>query len=332
MTGRILLIDDAANWYESIASALEDEGYKVVWANGRVRARQEIDSGHRFDVAMVNLNLISDFPVPDGQGYLILQELEKKWPELPKIALSAFDKPDDSTMAEKVSELYYRYNVKYVAIKSRRGFVNHLVNAINEIVSGCAPQIHKEGEKQMGWETIVALAVATMLPYIVEFAKSAASETGKETVKVASEGVKALAQKAWQWLEHTVSESGSESDKEVWENFKKKPKSYKDALAGVILRLCPNEDVVLRGYTEGVIQAVEQREGAQIYVLLEKKFMRGDIEEMASRITSEWKDKVSVNYNKTELANWVIGYSQTRNLLSELIAAMLIVNPSVVLE
>jgi hypothetical protein len=184
------------------------------------------------------------------------------------------------------------------------------------------------GNKHMDWNTIISLAVSAVSPYATAFALSTATAAGIKLGEAASESIKGL----WQWIHQTVFESDDESAKQVWQNFTEDPQSNKDALVDVILRLSPHEDTALRGFVQGVIQEVERREAAQFYTLLEASFTLNDVRKVASRVNPQWEDELGSDPNKVKLATWVINYTYKRKQLTDLIAAMLEVNPTVMLQ
>jgi predicted MPP superfamily phosphohydrolase/CheY-like chemotaxis protein len=134
--GTILLIDDQEQWYQVVADILQDEGYTVEWARDRAGARErlEADVEGKIDIVSVNLNLKSDSPFLDGIGYRMLEELQQRWPDLPRIAISALH---DQNARYKIVDLYDKYKVKHVAIKpleDQGDFSERLLHAVADIL------------------------------------------------------------------------------------------------------------------------------------------------------------------------------------------------------
>jgi len=187
----------------------------------------------------------------------------------------------------------------------------------------------ERGRNHMDWNTIVSLAVSAVSPYAIAFATSAASAAGKELIEAASENIKGL----WQWIRETVSGSDDEPAKHAWESFKKDPQSNRDALVGVIRRLSPDDDTVLRGYVQGIIQEAQSRKGADLVSLLDNTsyYTFNDLMRICSRVNPQWEGEVG-SPTRENLARWVVNYAPTRNKQPDLIAAMLEVNPTVMLQ
>lgn len=175
----------------------------------------------------------------------------------------------------------------------------------------------------MDWNTIVSLAVSAV-------ATSAATAAGKELVGAASENIKNL----WKWIRETISGSDDKSVKQALERFEKAPESNKNALVEAIRQLSPDDDTVLRGYVQGLIQEVQIRKGANLFSLLDNRayYTLDDLKRICSRVSPQWEDETGSNPKRTALARWVVNYAPTRNKQQDLIAAMLEVNPTVMLQ
>ena len=182
----------------------------------------------------------------------------------------------------------------------------------------------------MDWNTTVSLAISALSPYVAAFGTSAATTTGTKLGEAAFENVKKL----WQRIGQVISESGGKSAKQTWEDFKQDPAGKRDALVDVIRGLSPSGDAVLRGYVHGLIQEVELRKGAQLYSLLDnrKLYTFTDVKRICSRISPGWEDELGSNPPREKLARWVVTYAPTRNKWQDLIAGMLEVNPTVMLQ
>ena len=163
----------------------------------------------------------------------------------------------------------------------------------------------------MDWNTIVSTAVSAM------------------AVEAAFEGIKGL----WNWVRETVFESHDESARQVLESFQEDPESNRDALIDVIRRLSPDDDTVLRGYVEGLIQEVQILKGAHLFSLLDNPsyYTFDDLKRICSRVNPQWAGETG-DPRREGLARWVVNYAPTRKRQQDLIAAMIEVNPIVMLQ
>jgi hypothetical protein len=213
-------------------------------------------------------------------------------------------------MARKVVELYDRFDIKYVAIKGDID-TSELIHKINEIVS------MKGDVKAMNWETIVTTVVSAIAPYATIFGTSAASAVGTKFGEAVSENV----QRLWEWIRQSIEGRGNAQDKQILEDFKLNPSKYQDALVQTVLRLAPQEDAVLRQYTQDLIQ--------ELFRLLDNydNFTIVDLKRICSRVSVHWENEVP-NPTSEALSRWVSGYARTRHKEKELVAAMLEINPN----
>jgi len=108
----ILLVDNSDTWGTYMVETLRDEGFNVIWGESKREAESLLEKNKDIKAVITELNLKSNSLGLDGQGYLLLEQLEKLHPQLPKIVLSALE--NDGKL---VRDLYERYNVNYVAIK-----------------------------------------------------------------------------------------------------------------------------------------------------------------------------------------------------------------------
>jgi CheY-like chemotaxis protein len=317
MSGTILFVDDDRSWYETIDGILRDEGYEVIWVPSRVALQALLDANRKVDIAITNLNLKPNSLVLDGTGYIILEYLQKQWPQLPKIVISSLqelpniDKPASGIkMAKKVIELYDRYKVDYVAIKGDVD-ANELVHKINGIIS------LKGSMKTMNWETIVTTVVSAITPYAVALGTSTVSAFGSK-FGVAIYG---NVQKIWGWIRQNIEGSGNEQDKQLWENFKNDPVSYRKQLADTLLRLVPVEDTEIRQNAHSLIQG--------LYILLDNydNFTLTDLKRICSRLSVRWENEVP-NPTTEAMARWAANYARTRRKEQDLVVAILEINPS----
>jgi CheY-like chemotaxis protein len=317
MSGTILFVDDAANWYEAVSNLLEDEEYTVIWAKTKVDAMSKMKA-HNIDLVITNLNLKPNFPVLDGEGYSLLELLKEECPDIPRIVLSALREPESaSAMAEKVAELYSYYKVRHVAIKGGDKFSNKLIHEIKEIMKeklNSAP--NHGGKKTMNWETIITTVVSAITPYAAALGTSAVSAAGSKF----GESIFNNVQKLWEWIRQNIEGKGDEQDKQLWEDFKNNPARYKDTLAQTLLRLAPAEDATLRKNAQNLIQ--------ELYRLLDNydNFTLIDLRRICSRLNVHWENEIP-NPTTEALARWAANYARTRHKEQELVAAIFDINP-----
>ena len=319
MSGTILFVDDAVNWYEAVSNLLEDEEYAVIWAKTKVDAISKIKSNN-IDLVITNLNLKPNFPVLDGDGYSLLEILKEECPDIPRIVLSALREPENAfAMAEKVAELYSYYKVRHVAIKGGDKFSNKLINEIKEIMAEKSKfDPNHGGKKSMNWETIITTAVSAITPYAVALGTSAVSAAGSKL----GESIFNNVQKLWEWIRQNIEGKGDEQDKQIWEDFKNEPAKYQSNLAQTLLRLAPTEDMELRQSAQNLIQ--------ELYRLLDNydNFTLTDLKRICNRLSVHWENEVP-NPTTESLARWAATYARTRHKEQELVAAILEINPGV---
>ena len=82
MQARILVIDDDAVACEFLQEALSREGYEVASFTSALLALEEDLSGYDL--------LMSDIRMPDMDGLQFLSAVQKKWPDLPVILMTAY--------------------------------------------------------------------------------------------------------------------------------------------------------------------------------------------------------------------------------------------------
>jgi two-component system, chemotaxis family, CheB/CheR fusion protein len=81
---RILLVDDHDDTARALARLLGLSGYQVLTATS-VAGAIELCEVHRFDL------LISDIGLPDGTGYELMRELNRRTGEVKGIAVSGYE-------------------------------------------------------------------------------------------------------------------------------------------------------------------------------------------------------------------------------------------------
>jgi CheY-like chemotaxis protein len=303
MEPTILLIDDVERWGTWMAESLSDEGFQVIWGRSKRDAISFLEKNKEIEAVITNLNLIEGAPVLDGQGYLILEYLQEHYPQLPKIVISTL-----GNEGERVGDLYHRYKVNYVAIKSDKELVPKLVHELRELFS--------TKRRPMNWESIITTVVSAITPYAVTLGTSAVSAAGAKF----GESVFSNVQNLWEWIRQNIEGKGDEQDKQIWEDFKNEPVKYQSVLAQTLLRLAPTEDVSLRKDAENLIQ--------ELYRLLDNynNFSLTDLKRICGRLSVHWENEVP-NPTTESLARWAATYVRTRHKEQDLVAAILEINP-----
>lgn len=88
---RLLLVEDDNLLAESLAEALEDEGYRVD-ITARVREAESLMASEDYSLAVLDLGL------PDGSGLALLERWRKEGRELPILVLTARDSWEDKVL------------------------------------------------------------------------------------------------------------------------------------------------------------------------------------------------------------------------------------------
>ena len=97
-TPRIIVVEDHADTAEGLRRFLTHIGYKVYIAPDVASARA-LAKAVEFDV------LLSDIRLPDGTGWDLMRELKEDRPELPAVAISAFNSDDEIARSKRVGFL-----------------------------------------------------------------------------------------------------------------------------------------------------------------------------------------------------------------------------------
>jgi DNA-binding NtrC family response regulator len=88
----ILLIDDEENLRRTLALILQREGYQVETAATVKEARQRLETS-TYDLTFLDLKL------PDANGLTLLPDLNRRFPNMPVLVLTAHDKLDAAVEA-----------------------------------------------------------------------------------------------------------------------------------------------------------------------------------------------------------------------------------------
>ncbi len=327
---RILVIEDQPNWQDLIGELIQEVADEIGCAIEVVIATRFVEALKSIAATFYDCVTV-DNALPDGKmARALIDRIGNLGYRVPVVVVSGQVKPSD------VGDFFQDYRIDGFFWKGEdfepKKFKNTLARLLAPVKKGeelQGLQRKERGDRLMDWNTIISLAVSAVSPYAVAFATSAATVAGKELVETASESIKRL----WQWINQTISKSNDKSARKVWEGFKKDPRSNKDALVDAIWRLSPDDDTVLRGYVRGLIQEVQLRKGALLFSLLDNPdyYTFNDLKRICSRVSPQWEGETGPP-TREGLARWVVTYVPTRNRQQDLIAAMLEVNPTVMLQ
>jgi CheY-like chemotaxis protein len=97
---RVLIVDDHAETLRVLSSLLRKRGHAVSTAESSQVALAILEGGH-YDV------LISDIGLPDGDGYDLIREAQKRRQSLKGIALSGFGMEEDLRVGKEAGFDYH---------------------------------------------------------------------------------------------------------------------------------------------------------------------------------------------------------------------------------
>jgi signal transduction histidine kinase/ActR/RegA family two-component response regulator len=92
---RIMVVDDDIMVRDVLKSHLEDQGYQVVEASDGMDALATLDSGTEIDL------LVSDFTMPGMNGLMLIEEVQKRRPNLPTLLLTGYA---DSSVRQRLDD------------------------------------------------------------------------------------------------------------------------------------------------------------------------------------------------------------------------------------
>ncbi|MEP6662890.1 MAG: sigma-54 dependent transcriptional regulator [Verrucomicrobiota bacterium] len=96
----VLIVDDEKNMRRSLQSILEDEGY-------RVRATESAEEALTLLAQEEFLMVITDAQLGGMNGYEFLKQSHQKWPEIPKLMITAYATPKLAVEAIKAGAIDY---------------------------------------------------------------------------------------------------------------------------------------------------------------------------------------------------------------------------------
>ncbi|MEQ8159867.1 MAG: response regulator, partial [Smithellaceae bacterium] len=131
MKSRILVIDDDAVACEFLQEALARDGYEVTTFTSALEALQQDLS--RYDL------LMSDIRMPGMDGLQLLGEVQKKWPNLPVILMTAYGSLE--TTMEAISLGAWDYISKPFSPDDCRAIVKKVL------------EVRELRERRLNWES-----------------------------------------------------------------------------------------------------------------------------------------------------------------------------------
>lgn len=269
--------------------------------------------------AIVNVNLLNrGITESDQLGLDILALIQREYPTLPRVVLTGeppeFNAPFSKYLPLGVNEVFYKKSMTQGRIQLR-DVVKSLMLSIP------IPEKDKHFERtSMNWEVVIATVVSVISPYVAALATSASESTGTKLVESVSGNVGKL----WGWVCHNINNKGDVEDKKLLDDFQKEPKNKKhqDKLKRTLLYLIPTEDIALHKLTQDLIQ--------ELFKLLNDPdcFMPEDLKSICSELDVDWTSHV-VPATRDAMARWAVTYARTRRKETELIEAIIKVNPAV---
>lgn len=116
MTHSILVVDDETRLADVLAAALDDLGYRATAVENARAALSSLEQ-ERFDLVLTDLRL------PGMDGRALLQEVRKRWPEIPVVVITAFATVRDAVELVKEGAFDYiakPFEMEHVAAVIRR--------------------------------------------------------------------------------------------------------------------------------------------------------------------------------------------------------------------
>lgn len=96
---KILVVDDLADWRETIMGLLTDAGFHVAVAESAPRALQMIAAGD-FDLALVDMRL-DESDEENQEGLHLAAEIGKRWPGIKRVIITGYGKPETIARARE---------------------------------------------------------------------------------------------------------------------------------------------------------------------------------------------------------------------------------------
>lgn len=89
MSGKLLIVDDDRQVLESMTDWLRDQGLDVDASSGYADALNQLDSS-AYDV------LLSDIRLQDGDGFDLLEQAQRRWPQTQVVLMTGYGTPDSA--------------------------------------------------------------------------------------------------------------------------------------------------------------------------------------------------------------------------------------------
>lgn len=98
--GRILVVDDHANWVKLVKTVLEEDHHQVVTASSYDEATEVLQTND-FDVAILDMRLVDTQPY-NVQGMALLKQIQEGKPETRAVILTGYPDPGQRQIALNV--------------------------------------------------------------------------------------------------------------------------------------------------------------------------------------------------------------------------------------
>jgi len=327
---RVLVVEDEPAWQRLIRDLVQEVAHLV----GRTVEMEVVasfaDATDKIEGVFYDCITVDNKLVDGKRAKVLLDRIGRSAQQIPTLVLSGDVNP------REVRDFFKEYEIEEFFWKDdfdRDRFRKTLAGllALGEEggeSQGLQPEL--QGVRYMDWNTVTSLAVSALSPYATALASSAVAAAGKKLGEAVSERISEL----WQWVRQAIDGSDDESAKQVWESFEQDPQGNRDALIDTIRQLRPEGDAVLQGYVQGLLREIQRRKDSQLVSLLDNPdyYRLSDVERISNRVSTQWESDLGSNPPQHRLARWAVDYARTRNLQQDLIAAMLEVNPTVMLQ
>jgi PAS domain S-box-containing protein len=124
----ILAVDDDPQVLVNTAAMLEDLGHRVATASSARQALQKLAEGEEFDL------VITDHAMPTMTGAQLIEEIRKRWPDLPVLLATAFVDlpPGIAADVPKIAKPYFQHQLAHAVAEVMPGWAR----ASDPIASG----------------------------------------------------------------------------------------------------------------------------------------------------------------------------------------------------
>lgn len=131
-TPKILVVDDIADWRNTIRGMLRDEGYQVAVAESSKKALALLEEDV-FDLAVIDIRL-DETDEDDTEGITLAKVIDKQWPETQIIIITGYEADVTLTEAMRptpgVGRLVFNYVLKK---KTTEDLIPEIKKALAEV-------------------------------------------------------------------------------------------------------------------------------------------------------------------------------------------------------